>query len=932
MQTEIVKFFENTSYLSPENVAYIEELSELPEEWRNYFDRFFETGKPTQEPILSDIRQKFISLGKNASRPMVASGLDFSAMEQIQKQASLEFLIQAYRQYGHFQAHLDPLGLSERYTHPALLLEKYGLSEKDMDTVFEPTSFQPRQKETLRSLLARLNSTYSGSIGAEYTYITEENEMLWIQKKLESVQSSPSLDIEKKTRILRMLIWAEEFERFLGSKYVGQTRFSLEGGSSLIPLLDELIQCSGKHGVNEVITGMGHRGRLNILVNVLGMPLDRLFLEFAKKPQNGDRSGDVKYHTGFSSNIKIKESVVHTALAFNPSHLEIIDPVVVGAVRARQDRRRDKTRNSVIPILIHGDAAFAGQGVVMETFNLSQTRGFTTGGTIHIVVNNQIGFTTSNKHDSRSSWYSTDIAKMIGAPVFHVNGDDPEAVVFIAQLALEYRLNFNKDVVIDLICYRRLGHNEADEPSATQPVMYQIIRKHPRTWERYVEFLKKENSDFESKAQEEISKYRKILDDAGTLIETVSNEMSGQSFAEWRKYKDQVWNKLTDTTLMPQELQEIGRGLLTLPNEFKLQPQVLKEYENRQEMLQGSQPFNWGFAESLALGSLLKSGFSVRFSGQDCGRGTFSHRHAVLHDQITDKIYIPLSQMPTELASFSIFDSTLSEEAVLGFEYGFSATDAETLVIWEAQYGDFVNGAQVVIDQFIASCEQKWSRLSGLVMFLPHGYEGAGPEHSSARLERFLQACAQKNIQVCIPSTPAQVFHMLRRQMIRPYRKPLIVMMPKSLLRNKLATSQLEDFTQGQFKLLISEIDDIPPNKCQKVILCSGKVYYDLLKQRRENQQNNIAIIRLEQLYPFPKIDLTTELAKYSKTNNVFWCQEEPQNQGAWHSISHRLLECLAPGQTLGYLGRPASASPATGYSGVHQEEQAALVAQALTL
>lgn len=945
MQSELIEFFKETSSLAPGNIAYIEELydqylknpASVPTSWKVFFDQLPKTARNgAAEPILGDIREKFLALGQNNFKTTgVASqtGTAPASLDQLQSYFKLEQLIQAYRAWGHFQAKLDPLELAPHKPIKQLNLEFYGFNASDSNQTVPANSFAA-QNQSLKSLLDSLKNTYCNSLGFEYQHISEHDQVAWLQQRIEQNHARAEHSSEQKQKILKALIWAEEFERYLSAKYVGQTRFSLEGGCSLIPMLNELIQRAGTHGVKELVIGMGHRGRLSVLVNVLGKPIEALFQEFAKKPANGQNnlSGDVKYHAGFSANIPTEGGLLHSVLAFNPSHLEIINPVVEGSVRARQERRGDTERAQVIPVLIHGDAAFTGQGVVMETFNFSQTRGYSTGGTVHIIVNNQIGFTTNNPHDARSGWYSSDIAKMIEAPVFHVNADDPEAVVFATQLALDFRMQFKKDVVIDLVCYRRLGHNEADEPNATQPLIYQKIKQYPRSWELYLQKLEAEKISSQAEAEKWIQDYRKTLDDMGTLIKTVPNEQTPEVLANWKPYLNQSWRTETNTAISPQELQELGQKLTSLPENFVLQTQVGKEYENRKEMLAGTQNFNWGFAEALAYASLVKHQYGIRLSGQDCGRGTFAHRHAVLHDQPTDKVYLPLQNISTDQAKFTVIDSTLSEESVLGFEYGFATADPETLVIWEAQYGDFVNGAQVVIDQFITSGEQKWSRLCGLAMFLPHGYEGAGPEHSSARPERFLQACAQYNIQVCIPSTPAQMFHMIRRQMLRPYRKPLIVMTPKSLLRNKLSSSTLDEFTRGSFQLIIPEIDEIQVKSCKKVILCSGKVYFDLLKQRREQNKAQIAIIRIEQLYPFPSDELKVELEKYSQTKAIFWCQEEPQNQGAWYSIHHHLQECLAKGQTLGYIGRPHSASPATGYAGIHLEEQAKLVDEALSV
>lgn len=934
MEKNLVKNMQDSSHLSAANIAYVEQLydaylkdpSSVTKNWREYFDGLAK-GSKQQDSILSDIRAEFLQNKRNNS----AISIDATQqINQLKKQAQLEKLINAYRVYGHQYAKLDPLGLAVRQPVANLQLGHYGFSHEDLDVHFSVASLNGYTHPTLRSIQNLLLKTYCDTLGAEYMHISNSEEVRWLQQRLESVMSHPKFSETERKQILSNLIQAENLEKYLGAKYVGQTRFSLEGGSTLIPVLNELVHRAGVQGVKELIIGMGHRGRLNVLVNVLGKPMATLTQEFEGKSIKPGYSGDVKYHSGYSSNIKTKGGVVHLALTFNPSHLEIIDPVVEGSVRARQDRRADYDHNLVVPVLIHGDAAFAGQGVVMETFSLSQPPGFTTGGTVHIVVNNQIGFTTSNPKDARSSEYCTDIAKMVEAPIFHVNADDPEMCIFALQVAFDFRMIFKKDVIIDLVCYRRLGHNEADEPSATQPTMYRVIKQHPRTPDLYAQQLIAEKIISETDMEKIVKDYRDALDNSSVIIPTISKAECGENYANWIPYKDQVWNSKVKTAISKKELEQLGKRLTEFPEGFVLQAQVAKEYDNRRLMLKGEVPFNWGFAETLAYASLVKEGYPVRLTGQDCGRGTFSHRHAVLHDQNDDKIFTPLQHIADNQAQFTVIDSVLSEEAVLGFEYGYATTDPETLVIWEAQYGDFMNGAQVVIDQFITSGEQKWSRLCGLVMFLPHGYEGAGPEHSSARLERFLQSSAQKNIQVCIPTTPAQTFHMLRRQLVRPYRKPLIVFTPKSLLRNKLAVSTLEDLTAGEFKLLIPEIDDLKISQVKKVILCSGKVYYDLLQTRRDNKQNDVAIIRIEQLYPFPKDLLVEELARYKNAKQVVWCQEEPKNQGAWYSINHRLIDCLAKDQSLAYAGRPASASPATGYSSIHAQEQAKLVKEAL--
>lgn len=699
-------------------------------------------------------------------------------------------------------------------------------------------------------------------------------------------------------------------------------------------MMKEIIHQAGEFKTNEVIIGMAHRGRLNVLVNVLGKAPDALFQEFEGKVKS-ELTGDVKYHMGFSSDIRTESgAIVHLALAFNPSHLEIIGPVVEGSVRARLRRRNDlEKKDKVVPVVIHGDAAFAGQGVVMETFNFSQARGYSTGGTVHIVINNQIGFTTSNPLDARSTLYCTDVAKMVQAPIIHVNGDDPEAVVFATQIAFDFRMKFKRDVVIDLVCYRRHGHNEADEPSVTQPTMYQKIKSMRPLREIYADQLINEQIISREQVDEAMENYRNRLDQGLPVVELVHGDYEGNISIDWSPYVNAKWTDKADTTISPADIKMLSDKIQQLPEGFELHPVVSKLMAERQKMTDNEIPMNWGYAETMAYASLLNDGYKVRLSGQDCGRGTFAHRHAVLHDVKTGNSYVPLETLSTDAErNFVVIDSVLSEEAVLAFEYGYASSEPTSLVLWEAQFGDFANGAQVVIDQFISSGEQKWGRLCGLVMLLPHGYEGQGPEHSSARLERYMQLCAQHNIQVCTPTTPAQMFHLLRRQMIRNFRKPLIVMTPKSLLRHKLAVSPLSDLSEGKFHTVIPEVDTMDPAKVTKIVLCCGKVYYDLLQKRRDEKIESVAIIRVEQLYPFPKKALGNELAKFSNAKAIVWCQEEPQNQGVWFSSQHNIIDCLSPEQTLTYAGRSFAASPAVGSPLLHAKQQQELVQAALSI
>jgi 2-oxoglutarate dehydrogenase E1 component len=925
------------SFLSGNSAAYLESLYEayledphaVSSEWRDCFTKLPQVNGTLKEFSHEAIQAYFIERAKQPAA-FIAS-MSSAAVTDTSKQAAVLKLIEAYRAHGHLEAKLDPLCLDKRQEEPRLRLDYHGLSESDLDTAFSTEHFDSLgEKASLREIYKTLQATYCQHIGAEYKYINNENEVAWIQHYFESPKGKLHLDKAKKQRILHRLCMADGLEKYLGRRFVGQKRFSLEGGDSLIPALDEVIQNAGLRGVKECVIGMAHRGRLNVLVNIMGKPPQQLFEEFSGKTLTENMSGDVKYHMGFSSDITTPGGSVHLALAFNPSHLEIINPVVEGSVRARQERRQHKQSDAVLPVLIHGDAAFAGQGVVMETFNMSQTTGFGTGGTIHFIINNQVGFTTSRASDARSTLYASDVAKIIQAPVFHVNGDDPEAVIFVTQLALAFRMEFHRDVVIDLVCYRRHGHNEADEPSGTQPLMYARINTHPTPFQRYSQQLVAEGIIDKPAAAALEEDYRSLLDSGECTVAETRRAEPNPFSADWTPYLGQEWRAEVATILDKKNLVDLAKRLTSLPPDLVLQKQVGMEMQSRAKMAEGTMPINWGFAETLAYATLLKEGYHIRLVGQDSGRGTFSHRHAKLHDMHTDEVYIPLQHLSDTAAHFTVIDSLLSEEAVLGFEYGYACTDPKTLVLWEAQFGDFFNGAQVVIDQFISSGFQKWGRLCGLTLLLPHGFEGAGPEHSSARLERFLQLCAEHNMQVCVPSTPAQMFHLLRRQMCRPYRVPLIVMTPKSLLRHKLVVSTLEDLGQGQFELVIPEIDSIDSASVKRVVLCSGKVYYHLLEKRRESNRDDVAIIRIEQLYPFPEPELLNCLGQYPHAKEIVWCQEEPQNQGAWYSMHHRLSACVGPEQFLIYAGRDSSASPAAGYYTLHHQQQDKLIADAL--
>ena len=944
MQDQSMERYWRSSHIAGGNAAYVEDLYEaylidandVPDQWREYFDTLPKVD--TKQVIFEDtphsaIRDHFAKISKMRVRTAATVAHDAQATEFERKQVRVVQLISAYRQRGHQHAKLDPLGLAKRELVPDLALNFHQLSTGDLDTVFQTGSlYIGAESATLKAILDSLEATYCGTIGAEFMHIVDTDERHWVMQRMESVRSRPDYSAAVRRQLLHELSKAEGLEKSLGSKYPGTKRFGLEGGESLIPALTEMIQRCGAYRAKEIVIGMAHRGRLNVLINILGKKPSELFAEFEGRASYTS-SGDVKYHQGFSSNIMTPGGELHLALAFNPSHLEIVSPVVEGSVRARQDRRGDSEGHSVVPIVIHGDAAFAGQGVVMETFQMSQTRAYKTGGTIHIVLNNQVGFTTSAQEDARSTEYCTDIAKMVQAPIFHVNGDDPEAVLFVTQMAVDYRTEFGKDVVIDLVCYRRRGHNEADEPSVTQPVMYSKIKSQPTTRDLYADKLIGQGVLTKEQDDELVSAYRDSLERGEPLVSSLVSEPNTSLFVDWTPYLNHPFDLEADTGVDLAELQALAHDINQAPENFALQRQVGKILEDRRKMAAGAMPLNWGAAETLAYATLLKEGYPVRLTGQDVGRGTFSHRHAVLHNQKDATSYVPLKHISSTQAPFTIHDSLLSEEAVLAFEYGYATTAPTGLVIWEAQFGDFANGAQVVIDQFITSGEHKWSRLCGLTMLLPHGYEGQGPEHSSARLERFMQLCAEKNIQVCIPTTPAQVFHMIRRQAVRPLRKPLVVMSPKSLLRHKEAISTLEELALGKFHLVIPEVDDLDNKKVKRTVLCAGKVYYELLAERRARGLDNIAIVRIEQMYPFPEQELAEVLSAYPKLQDVVWCQEEPMNQGCWYASQHHMRRTLdRMGASLGvrYVGREASAAPAAGYMALHLKQQEALINEAL--
>ena len=937
--TSLHDAYQGNTYLFGGNAPYVEEMYEnylenpgsVPDTWREYFDALQHVpatdGSDARDVPHLPVVNAFAERAKQGQTKVVVASAD---SELGRKRTAVQQLIAAYRNVGVRWADLDPLKRTERENIPELELPFYGFTDADQETVFNTSNtFFGKDTMPLRELMNALRETYCGTIGAEYMYTTDHVQKRWWQQKLEGIRTKPSFNNDQKKHILDRLTAAEGLERFLHTKYVGQKRFSLEGGESFIASMDALIQEAGAKGVQEIVIGMAHRGRLNVLVNSLGkLPAD-LFAEFDHTAPEDLPSGDVKYHQGFSSDVNTPGGPVHLSLAFNPSHLEIVNPVVEGSVRARMDRRGDPQGKQVLPVLVHGDAAFAGQGVIMETLALAETRGYHTGGTVHIVINNQIGFTTSDPRDSRSTLYCTDVVKMIESPVLHVNGDDPEAVVLATQLALEFRMEFQKDVVVDIICFRKLGHNEQDTPSLTQPLMYKKIAAHPGTRKLYADKLATQGLG-ETLGDDMFKAFRAAMEAGKHTVDPVLTNFKGKYAVDWSPYLGKKWTDAGDTAIPMSEWKRLAERVTTIPESVTPHQLVKKVYDDRASMGRGEINVDWGMGETMAYASLVASGYPIRLSGEDCGRGTFTHRHSVIHDQKREKFdegtYTPLQNIAENQAPFVVIDSILSEEAVLGFEYGYASNDPNTLVIWEAQFGDFANGAQVVIDQFIASGEVKWGRVNGLTLMLPHGYEGQGPEHSSARLERFMQLSADTNMQVVQPTTASQIFHLLRRQMVRNLRKPLIIMTPKSLLRNKDATSPVSEFTSGSFRTVIAESKDLKADKVKRVVVCSGKVYYDLAKQRELKGHDDTAILRVEQLYPFPHKAFAAELKKYPNATDIVWTQDEPQNQGAWFFVQHYIHENMIEGQKLGYSGRAASASPAVGYSHLHQEQQKALV------
>jgi 2-oxoglutarate dehydrogenase E1 component len=893
------------SFASTENLELIEKYqrrwrrdpSSVDERWQAFFEGF--------------------ELGD------AAAGTDCSA------QTGIVRLIFNYRVAGHFQAYLDPLSPPPGPC-PLLQLSIYGLSDLDLDRSFDCQAFHGMGKATLRELLAALQETYCRTVGIEYLHIQDINLRGWLEDRIEPRRMRPELALRQKLRVLMTLHYAELFEKFLHARYQGQKRFSLEGSETLIPVLDAIVEKAGSLGVNEIVIGMAHRGRLNVLANILHKPYQSIFAEFEDNflPNSMDGDGDVKYHLGFSSDyVTSRGEKIHLSLSPNPSHLEAVDPVVEGRTRAKQRRFGDQGRTRGLPLLIHGDAAFAGQGVIAETLNLSQLAGYTTGGTVHVVINNQIGFTTAPA-DARSTTYCTDVAKMVQAPIFHVNAEDPEAAVFAAELALEFRQTFHRDVVIDLYCYRRHGHNEGDEPSFTQPLMYRAIKDRPSVSAIYTKQLL-ERGDVKPEEAEALKReFRDLLEEEQLVVRAGPPRKRGmRSFSGvWKGLKLHYEFGPVETGVPRETLTKIAEHLARVPDGFAVNPKIARLLEARREEVAQGQLIDWSFAEALAFGSLVNEGVHVRLSGQDSRRGTFSQRHSVLVDQITGERLIPLNTLSDGKNLFTAYDSLLSEAAVLGFDFGYSLDAPDALVLWEAQFGDFANGAQVIIDQFIVCSESKWQRSSGIVLLLPHGYEGQGPEHSSARLERFLQACAEDNIQVCNLTTPAQYFHALRRQVARAFRKPLVVLTPKSLLRHKECVSPVENLVSDLFHEVLDDAS-VKPDKVRRVLLCSGKVYYDLLEARTGRKFDSVAIVRVEQLYPFPQMQLAEVFERYSAAREWVWVQEESQNMGAWTFVEPRLRSL---GMAIEYVGRDASASPATGSLKVHKREQAELVEAAL--
>jgi len=924
-----------TSFLFGGNAPYVEEQYEtyladpttVSEDWRGYFDALqdvpavdgSDTGDVAHGPVVS----RFVELAKQTR---TAGRSENDVLSFARKQVAVQALISAYRMVGTRNAHLDPLRWTAPVPVPELNSSYYDLSHADMNTKFSMSGAKfPEQVETLGDLMEARKETYCGTLGAEFMYLADPEQRNWWSMRLESSRSKAALDNGDKLHILERLTAAEGLEKYLHARYVGQKRFSLEGGESLIVLLDELVAYGATKGVKSSILGMAHRGRLNVLVNIVGKPPAALFDEFEGKTAHLLPAGDVKYHKGFTGLLPTATGPAEVTLAFNPSHLEVVNPVVQGIARARAEVL-GQGASAVLPVEIHGDAAVSGQGIVMETMNLSNTRGYGTGGTIHVVVNNQVGFTTSDPRDVRSSFYCTDIAKMIEAPVLHVNGDDPEAVIAATRLAIDFRATFNKSVVIELVCFRRHGHQEQDTPNITQPMMYRSIAGHPGVRTLYARKLVDQQILTAEDVEKYVHDYRERLDTAQSVEEKKPGAQENEE-ENWPQLLDGNVSRIYYAPPLPDLVQKLALKITSIPDQYSLHPLVGRVVSARRDMAEGKRPLDWGMAEHMAFASLLSAGIDVRLSGQDSERGTFSHRHAVLHDQNrasrAEGTYIPLEHVSDDQGRFSVTNSVLSEGAVLGFEYGYSVVRQNSLVLWEAQFGDFANGAQVVIDNFLSAGAAKWGQRSGVTMLLPHGQEGEGPEHASARLERYLQLCAQDNMRVCQPTTPAQIFHLLRMQAVLHDRVPLIVMTPKSLLRHPEAVSSLDDLAKGRFNEILAESPTKEAaSKVDRVILCSGKVYYELLERRRKSGKDNIALIRVEQLYPFPAKQISSELERYPNLKSVVWCQEESKNQGSWNFVMEQLLEIVKAPATLRYIGPEATASTAPGYKSMHLARQ----------
>ncbi|HDC0002891.1 TPA: 2-oxoglutarate dehydrogenase E1 component [Escherichia coli] len=883
-----------------------------------WLEEYYQTWLRTPEQLPEDWRRFFLSPELTVQS---VSGDNNVSGATLKKQAAVIQLINAWRTQGHLRAKLDPLGLNPPADVPSLQPGFWGLSEEDLLQEFSVTFGAHTTQMPLKQLLNLLEQAWAGSQAYELAHLENREEINWLLSRIES-SNAPQADVQTCIARFEKLMAAETLERYLHTRYVGQKRFSLEGGESAIPALDTLTKRLRAQGVEEMVIGMAHRGRLNVLVNLLNKDPAQLFAEFEGKQTIGSGSGDVKYHMGYSSNLETPAGSLHVALAYNPSHLEIVNPVVLGQVRARQERRGEDGQAKVVGVLIHGDSALCGLGVNQTTFNLSQTQGYGTGGTLHLVINNQIGFTTSRLQDMRSSRYCTDIAKMVAAPIIHVNGDDVDAVCQVMELACEWRDTFRRDIIIDICCFRKHGHNESDEPRLTQPQMYQAVDVHPGTLARYGESLARRGLLTQAQQDEMTARYRDWLDSCQKREPQPLKPAIHSFSANWYGLTNPHWSAPVSTALPRQKLAAYGEIISTLPPDVVAHPTIKRQLALRQDMAAGTQPIDWGMAEMLAYASLVDAGVGVRLSGEDSGRGTFSHRHAVVHHQTEARRYLPLQHIRAGQASFDVYDSVLNEEALLAFEYGYSTSAPQQLVIWEAQFGDFANGAQVAIDQFISSGETKWDRYSGLTILLPHGYDGQGPEHSSARPERWLQLCAENNMQVVMPSESAQMFHLLRGQALRPMRKPLVIMMSKRLLRFKGAMSELSEFTDGAYKPVVTDPQLHQSQKVKRVILCSGQVYYDVLEARKQREcEDEVAIVRLEQLYPFPVAELNDVLASWPNCYEWIWLQEEPENQGAWRQIRHELAALKINTPYWQYAGRPAAAAPATGYGRVHKQQ-----------